>query len=465
MKDVPLGWQLLLQLFLILLNAVFACAEIAIIGINDNKVAKLAAKGDKRAVRLARLTSQPARFLSTIQISITLSGFLGSAFAADNFATRLVDWLISLGAKISPQTLNTISVIAITLILSYFTLVLGELVPKRLAMKKAEKMALGMSGFINVMSTIFKPIVSFLTMSTNVVLRIMGIDPNSEEDEVTEEEIRMMVDEGSEKGAIDSSEKEWIQNIFEFDDITAGEICTHRTDVVVLWLEDSAEEWGRTIEENRHSIYPICDDSVDNVVGILNSKDYFRLKNHDKENIMKNIVTPARFVPESIKADALFRNMRESRNHFSVVLDEYGGVRGVVSMNDLLEQLVGDLDDDSSQPQIPEIQKISEDTWEILGATSLDDVEEELGGELPTQEYDTFGGFVLGTYGEIPADGESIEVDYENMKMTNVVVLDRRVESARVKLEKKVKKDEEKTEDIENEIQGHGKNTRDHNRK
>lgn len=434
MNEVPIGWQLLLQVVLIALNAVFACAEIAVISINDNKIAKLAAEGNKKAVRLAKLTSQPARFLSTIQVAITLSGFLGSAFAADNFASRLSSWLISIGVTMPVNTLNTVCVIAITLILSYFTLVFGELVPKRVAMKKAESLALGMSGFISAMSSIFRPIVSLLTASTNTLLRLIGIDPNAEDEEVTEEEIRMMVDAGSEKGTIEINEKEWIQNIFEFDDITAGEISTHRTDLDILWKEDSLEEWEKIINDSRHSLYPVCGENADDILGILSTKDYFRLKDKQQDILFREAISPAYFVPESIKADTLFRNMRESRNHFAVVLDEYGGVTGVVTMNDLLEQLVGDLDDDNSYPHVLEITTLGENHWQILGATPLGDVEDALVVSLPTEEYDTFGGFVLGTYGSIPQDNEVISVDYQSLEIRNILVKDRRVEHAEVRL-------------------------------
>ena len=223
----PIVWQILLQIILIALNAVFACAEIAVISVSDAKLAQLIAQGDKRAVRLARLTSQPARFLATIQVAITLSGFLGSAFAADNFAGILVDSLLSLGVPVPAQTLKAVSVVLITLILSYFTLVFGELVPKRLAMKKAESLALSMSGMISALARVASPIVWVLTASTNLVLRLCGLDPNAEEDEVSEEEIRMMVDAGSEKGVIDQEEREFIQNVFEFDDRTVAEFATH----------------------------------------------------------------------------------------------------------------------------------------------------------------------------------------------------------------------------------------------
>ena len=443
MKDVPLGWQLMLQVLLIALNAIFACAELAIISMNDNKIAKLAAQGNKRAVRLAKLTGKPAQFLSTIQVAITLSGFLGSAFAADNFATRLVAWLLDLGVKMPERTLNTICVVLITIILSYFTLIFGELVPKRLAMKKAEPIALGLSGFIGGMAGAFRPVVFLLTKSTNGVLRLLGMDPDAADDNVTEEEIRMKVDEGSEKGAIDHSEREWIQNIFEFDDITVGEICTHRTDADILWMEDPLEKWAEAIEESRHTLYPICNESVDDVVGILNTKDYFRLEDHSRAAILDHAVAPAFFVPESIRADALFRQMRESRNHFAVVLDEYGGVTGIITMNDLLEQLVGDLNDESDEPTIPDITQLSEGQWEILGSTSLDDVAELFHAALPVEEYDTFGGFILGTYGSIPAEGEEISLDYDRLQIRNALVLERRVEKAFVSLATQEKTAEE----------------------
>ena len=246
-----MAFMLILQILLIALNAVFACAEIAVISMNDNKLAKMVADGDKRAIRLARLTSQPARFLATIQVAITLSGFLGSAFAAENFSGVLVDWVLSLHVPIDPEVLDSIAVIFITLLLSYFTLVFGELVPKQVAMRNAEKLALGMSGLISGIAKVFRPLVGLLTVSTNGVLRLLGIDPNAQEDEVSEEEIRMMVDVGSEKGAIDSEEREFIQNVFEFDNIPVRDIITHRTETTVLFIEDDLSTWQETINSTR----------------------------------------------------------------------------------------------------------------------------------------------------------------------------------------------------------------------
>ena len=433
MDDNSLLWQILLQVILIALNAVFACAEIAVISFNDNKLAKLAEEGNKRAVRLARLTSQPARFLATIQVAITLAGFLGSAFAADNFSDVLSDWIVGLGVPISRATLDTVSVILITIILSYFTLVFGELVPKRVAMKKAETLALGMSGLISFISKLFAPIVWLLTISTNALLRLMGIDPNSDDEEVTEEEIRMMVDAGREKGVIDEEEKEIIQNVFEFDDITAGEIATHRTDIALLWTDETPEQWAQTIHETRHSRYPVCDESVDNVVGILNAKDYFRLEDKSHENIMAQAVKPAYFVPESVKADVLFRRMKQSRTQFAVVLDERGGMNGIITINDLVEQLVGELDDveDADEP-VQEIERTDSGTWNIRGEASLEDVADALGAALPTEEYETFGGFVFGSLGTIPDDGSQLELDACGLHIKVLEIRDHRMERAAV---------------------------------
>lgn len=436
-NDDSILWQLLLQFILIFINAVFACAEIAVISMNDNKLSKLNAAGDKRAIRLTKLTEQPARFLATIQVGITFAGFLGSAFAADNFSDKLTSWLISIGIGIPEATLDSISVIIITLILSYFTLVLGELVPKRIAMRKAEQLALAISGVVYFISKIFAPLVSLLTVSTNGFLRLLGIDPYAVDDQITEEEIRMMVDEGSEKGAIDFSEKEMIQNIFEFDDKTAEDIMTHRTDVSLLWLDESVEQWEKTIFETRHSVYPVCDETTDNVIGILKVKDYFRIKEKTRENIIAAI-KPAYFVPETVRADLLFRNMKKDRKHFAIVLDEYGGMNGIITMNDLLEELVGDLEDDASIPEEPPmIERVDSKTWKVQGAAPLSMVSEQLGVLLPEEDYDTFGGLVFGLLGYIPDDGATPELEEYGLTIKVIDIKDHQLEKAMVCLSDK----------------------------
>lgn len=424
-------WQIALQFILIFLNAVFACAEIAIISINDARIDQLAAAGDKRAVKLKKLTEQPSGFLATIQIAITLSGFLGSAFAADNFADPIVSWLVDLGVKIPVPTMNTVAVIVITLVLSYLTLVLGELVPKRLAMKKAEPVGLALASVVYGVSRVFSPVVRMLTGSTNLILRMFGLDPNVEDDDVSEESIRMMVDAGSEKGVIDTQEKEIIQNLFDFDNLTVGEFLTHRTEVSVLWMDESEEEWERTIHETRHSRFPVCDETTDNVIGVLSAKAYFRLREKSRENVMREAVQSVYFVPETVRADVLFRQMKTTRNHFAVVLDEYGGTLGIVTMNDLLEQLVGDLDDDMLAPaKADEIVKIDSGTWRIAGTAPLSDVAETLGVSLPFTEYDTFGGLVFGVYGSVPDDGAQFEIDVNNLHVKVTDISDHRLETA-----------------------------------
>lgn len=432
-------WLLLLQAVLIALNAIFACAEIAVLSINEVKLERLAEQDDKRARRLVKLTREPAKFLSTIQVAITLSGFLGSAFAADNFSDPLVDWLLGLGVPIPRATLDTLALILITLILSYFTLVFGELVPKRVAMKRAEALGLSISGLVSGISVLFKPVVWFLSVSTNAVLRLIGIDPNETEEQVSEEEIRMMVDAGSEKGAIDEQEKEFIDNVFEFDDLTAEEIATHRTDVIILWKEDAIEQWDVTIHESRHTLYPVCEESPDNVVGVLNAKDYFRLRDKTRENVLE-LVKPAFFVPETIKADVLFRKMKKTRNNIAVVLDEYGGMEGIITLNDLVERLVGDLGEDTPEEEAaePHIEQLSENTWAIIGNVDLYDIEQALDVDIGLEEVDTFTGLVFNELDMVPGDGEqNIELDFKGLHIRITRVEDHQIVYAEVtKLER-----------------------------
>jgi len=423
---------------LIIINAIFACAEIAVISINGNKLKKFAEEGDKRAIRLITLTEQPARFLATIQVGITLAGFLASAFAASNFSDVLTNWLINIGINISPLTLDKISVILITLILSYFTLVLGELVPKRIAMKKAEQLALAMSGIVWFISNIFAPLVGLLTISTAGVLRVFGIDPHAIDNEITEEEIRMMVDQGSEKGAINNTEKEIIQNVFEFDDKIAEEVMTHRTEVSLLWLAESEEQWEKTITESRHSYYPICNETTDNIIGVLRVKDYFRIKERKHDNIMKIAVRPAYFVPETVRLDVLLRNMKKTRNHFAIVLHRYGGMSGVITINDLLEELVGDLEDEESIPDKPPlVERVDSMTWKIHGSAHLGMVSKQLNVLLPKEDYDTFADLVFGTLGFIPDDGSTPELEIFGLVIKVIEIKEHQLEKAIVYLEPK----------------------------
>lgn len=429
---------LLLQIVLIALNAVFASAEIAVISMKDTKMQKMAKEGDVRAKRLMALTEQPTKFLSTIQVAITLAGLLGSAFAAENFAGALVQAVQKTGVEISAALLQTLAVFLITLVLAYFNLVFGELVPKRVAMKKAEGLALGMSGMLTMVSKFFAPLVCLLTVSTNGILKLMGINPEDEDETVSEEEIYMMLEVGAEKGTIDREESEWIRNVFAFDDTSVEEVCTHRVDVTALGLEESDAEWQETILQSRFNYYPVYEEDLDDIVGVLHTKDYFCLADRSRASILENAVEKPYYVPETMKADVLFRNMKKEKKTFAVVLDEYGGLSGVITVYDLMELLVGDFDEDEK-----EITAVGEHTWKISGGASLDDVAEALEVKLPLEEYETFGGYIFGVLGRIPEDGTKFVLEAEGMKIQVEKVENHRVLDTTVRYEKPVVEMEE----------------------
>lgn len=430
---------LLFQILLIALNAVFACAEIAVISMNQTRLEKLAEEGNKKAAKLMKLTVVPARFLATIQVAITLAGFLGSAFAADNFAVYIVDGLrgTALYRVLGASVINSAAVVLTTLILSFFTLVFGELVPKRLAMRAPEKVSLSMAGFLRFVSVLFAPLVWLLTASTNGVLRLLRIDPNAKDEEVTEEGILMMVDAGSESGAIEEDEKEIIQNVFEFNDITAGEIATHRTEMVVLWHKDSPEEWQKIIAESDHTYYPVCGRSVDDITGILNAKIYFRLEDRSRASVLKHAVTPAYFVAESMVADDLLRGMKARGEKVAIVVDEFGGTHGMVTVGDLVERIVGELDPDESEDDIKEI---GGNTYRILGSAELQKLEELTDHEFDTDAA-TVGGWATEEYGSLPGKGATFVFD--NLFVTVTAADGKRVREITVRIDPKEEQTDE----------------------
>lgn len=424
-----------LQIILIALNAIFACAELAVVSMNGPRLKQLAEAGDRRASRLAALTAIPARYLATIQVAITLAGFLGSAFAADSFADPLVAWLLQLGLRVPQSLLHTICLFLITLLIAYFSIVFGELVPKRVAMHRTESIALSLAGLLTVVSIAFKPLVWLLTASTNAILRLLHIDP-TEEDAVTEEEIRLMVSTGSETGAIDESENEMIQNVFELNDIDVDQICTHRVDIVGLYLEDSPEDWDATIRNTRYGYYPIFGETMDDVEGVLCAKDYFRMGTTERKTVLRDAVDKPYLVSESISASTLLRNMRSNGQHFAVAIDEYGGLSGVATLHDLIEVLVGDFTNPDEAQQPDEIRFISDGIWEIAGMASLEDVAETLQVPLPTDEdYDTFGGFLCAELGEIPDDGATLRLVTHGLQIDILLVDDHRIEQTRVQIQ------------------------------
>lgn len=421
---------ILLQIVLIALNAIFAGTEIAVISVNESKLEKAVESGNKRARRLMKMKQNSSGFLATIQVAITLSGFLGAAFASDSFAEILTDLLQKTGIGISRSVLNTISVVLVTLIISYFSIVFGEMIPKRIAMKNAERFSLTMATPITVIAKLFAPLVWLLTKSTNGVLRLCGIDPGNEEDIVTEEDLLLMADAGRKKGTIDDTENDLIRNVFEFDDLTVGEICTHRKEVSILWEEETVEEWEKTIHESRHSVYPVCGDSVDQIVGVLNAKDFFRLQNKEKSFVMEHAVHTPYFVHENLNAAALFSKMKRYADHFAIVVDEYGGMCGIITVTDLVEQLVGDFDDDENDRHEPEIERLDSRSWIISGTCSLHDISRVLDYEFPEEEYETLSGYLIGILGDIPKDGAKFKMDLEAFQVQVLDVRQHCIEKA-----------------------------------
>ena len=438
MSDFSVLELLLFQICLIFLNAIFACAEIAVISINEIKIKKMAENGSRRARLLISLTSQPEKFLATIQIGITFAGFLGSAFAADNFSDRVVDWLVLHGATISPAKLDVLSVIGITIVLSYVTLILGELVPKRIALQYAEKIALTMAYPIFFIARIFSPIVWFLSLSTNIFLRLVGIKPHEKNEIITEDEIKTMVDAGSQLGTIEHSEKELIHNVFEFNDKQVSEVMTHRTAVHLLNADASVFEWEKEMVSSRDSVYPIYKGNKGNIIGTLHIKDYLEHKSKNKRTLLKNALKPALFIPKSMYVNDLFVQMQKSRNHFAIVVDEYGRISGIVTMNDLLEELVGDLENDATAPAFsPLVQQISKNSWIIFGETPLKKVANHLKVSLPIKEYDTFAGFLLSLMKSIPLNKENIELKYKTLYIKIPKTNGHKIEKAFVRLKNK----------------------------
>lgn len=432
--DPSLFPQLLILILLILVNAFFAAAEIAVISLSETKLRKQAEEGDKKAKKLLGLTQAPDHFLSAIQIAITLAGFLSSAFAADSFSDPLVQWLMAQGVTQIPQsTLNTLMVIVITIVLSYFSLVLGELVPKRIAMKKTEAVARMTVGTVCAVATVCRPVIWLLSKSTNGVLRLLHIDPKADEEEVSEDEIRMMVDLGEERGTIETAEKELIENIFEFNNSTAEDVMIHRTDMVMVWAGDTPEEILNTIRQSGLSRFPVYEEDADDIVGILSTRVYLLNTQQAHPKPLRELLYPAYFVPESVRTDVLFRDMQSKKVHLAIVVDEYGGTSGLVTMEDLLEEIVGNIYDEFDPQEEAELVQLEENLWQVSGSCDLDQLSQALDITFPEdEEFDTLGGLVFAQLSVIPSDGEQLELDAYGLHIKVLNFTDRRVELALV---------------------------------
>ena len=395
--------RIIVLAILILINAFFAATEIAFISLNDAKIEKQAKEGNKKAKQIKKMLREPSKFLATIQIGITLAGFLSSAFAADAFADDLAPMLQNL-IPLGLMAWRNISIILITIILSYFSLIFGELVPKRLAMRNSEKIAFGTIGIVRAISIITAPFVKLLTASTNGVSKLFGIT-GTDEETVTEEEIRMMVDVGEEKGSIKEEEKELINNVFEFNDKVVSEIMIHRKDIYAIDINSDIDNILKELDEYKYSRIPVYEENIDNIVGLLFIKDLLaNVKKKDKVKISKIIREPY-FVSENKQIDELFRDLQKNKHQLAIVLDEYGGTAGLVTMEDIIEELVGNIFDEYDDEE-KEFEKIDDNTFLISGSVSIHDLRKILGVEIPEGEYDTLSGYLIELLGRIPSDDE-----------------------------------------------------------
>lgn len=420
---------------LILLNAFFAMSEIAIISLNDNKMRKMAEEGHKGAIKVLKLTADSSRFLSTIQIGVTLAGFMASAVASENFSEplsrQLAEWF-NVTSRAGQNALSVISLVVVTLITSYFSLVLGELAPKRIAMQRSEAVSFKVAGILLFIKKLCAPFVKLLSASTNGVVRLLGFDPNAAEESVTEEEIRLMVDAGEETGAIEESEKEMINNIFEFDDIAACDVMTHRTDIEAVEINDSVSDIIESAIDHGYSRIPVFEEDLDNIKGIIYIKDLLKYTGKTLPKTLKiaDLMREAYFVPESKRCSDLFEEMTEKRLQMVIVSDEYGGVAGLVTMEDLLESIVGSMQDEYDNEE-EEVEQVNETTFDIDGATAIEEVDELLKIRLPEGEYDTIAGFIMSEIGRIPSPDEVVAVDAEGYRFTVTEMDERRIERVR----------------------------------
>ncbi len=431
---MTIAQQLALQVILILINAFFAATEIAVVSLNKTKLERKSEEGDRTATKLLRLTENQSAFLSTIQIAITLAGFLGSAFAADNIAVYFVPIFKSWGLPLSDATLGTIAVVLTTIIISFFTLIFGELVPKRIAQQKSYAVAKMACSVVLFLAKVMRPVIWVLSASTNVILRLLGLKGEGADEDVTEDDIRLMVDAGGKSGSIEEDEKEWIQNVFEFNDISVSDVMTREPDVVSFQVDTPEYEILDTIKDTGLSRYPVYGEDINDILGILNARDFLINRNESDRKKIKDLLRPAYMVPESIHADKLFTDMQANKTHIAIVVDEYGQTIGIITLEDLLEEIVGNIYDEFDPQEETPIQRIGEDEWKVTGSVSLSDFSDETGIELEENEdYDTIGGMVLSTLSQIPEDGTQLDCRINGLDIHVTKIEDRRIEEAIVK--------------------------------
>lgn len=416
--------QLLLLIVLTLINAFFACAEMAIVSINKNKIRLLAEEGNKKAKRIEHVLEEPTKFLSTIQVAITLAGFFASASAATGISKVVGVALENMGIPYA----QTIAMIVITILLSYFTLVFGELVPKRIALQKAERISLMSIGTINFVSKVASPFIKVLSLSTNFILRIVGMKSEGLEEQVSEEEIRSLIEVGQEKGVFNQSQKDMITSMFEFDDIIAREVMSPRKNVFAISLEDDLTSYLEEMLNTKYARIPVYSQGIDNVVGVLYMRDFY-LEAYQKgfENVdVKEMLHEPYFVPETKKIDELFQEMQAKKKYMAIVIDEYGSFSGVVTIEDLVEEVMGEIEDESDENE-PAIHKINNREYFVDGMFTINDLNDELGLHLQSSDSDTVSGFLIEQLGYIPQSGDNSEITIDDLRFQIVEVEDKRI--------------------------------------
>ena len=441
--------QIIVLVILILLNAYFAATEIAFISLNDAKIEKEAKEGNKKAKNILKMLKSPSKFLATIQIGITLAGFLSSAFASDAFADKLAPVLNSWMPFLSLDTWRGIAIIIITIILSFFTLVFGELVPKRLAMKYYEKISYATIGVIRAISLITAPFVKLLTFSTNMVSKIFGVG-EAEEEVVTEEEIKMMIDEGEEKGTIERGEKQLLNNVFEFNDIIVSEVMTPRTEMYAIDINNDIYDSLDEIDEFKYSRIPVYEDNIDDIKGILFIKDIIKPLKDNKRIDIKSIIREPYFVPESKDIDELFKEMQANKVQIAIAIDEYGGTAGLITMEDIIEELVGNIFDEYDDEEI-DYKKIDDNTYILSGAITSYELKKIFDIEFPEGDYETLSGYLIDKLGRIPDEKEHPTIEDENLTYKVEEIDDKRIRYVKVcrNMNKQKNVDEENIEEKE----------------
>ncbi|EAG7322445.1 HlyC/CorC family transporter [Listeria monocytogenes] len=431
MNPDPESQQIILQLILIvvltMLNAFFASAEMALVSLNKNRVKSQAETGDKKAVMLAKLVDDPSKFLATIQVGITLAGFFSSASAATSIATRLES--VFGGSSFAKE----LSIIVVTIVLSYITLVFGELYPKRLALQKSEKIARVSVRPIMAVGVVLRPFVKFLSFSTDILVKLTRMEKNTDNEKMTREEMRLLIETGRRDGVIEVEELQMLRGVFEMDNKYAREVMVPRTDAFMIDAETESEELCDALLSENFSRVPVFTGDQDSVLGILHMKDFFaEARKSGFENIdVKALLKDAYFAQETMFIDDLLKNMQRTRNQMAILMDEYGGVAGIVTVEDLLEEIVGEIDDENDVFS-DEVKKIDETTFIVEGRMPLDDFNEMFHVELPSRGVDTVAGFVLTLTGTIPEEDDKVVVEYGTLRFTVEEMNDARLVSVRV---------------------------------